>query len=235
MGLREFRRTPILVVLLLVLPPYFVGAFVLLVPETNIPMQIGETTTPVSMTAFAAATMTAVSVAILSGIVGLFLVLTSEAADGRLQLAGYSGLELIVARILTLGAGVVVVSAVAVGVAIQVFEPASLWAFTAITGVLGLTYGVVGVIVGLLFDELGGVYVMLLLPLVDVVLFQNPLASNLPEWREYLPGYYATTALFDTAFGSGVETATTIGTLGYATVLAGLSVLVFSSVMQVES
>lgn len=61
--------------------------------------------------------MTAVSVAILSGIVGLFLVLTSGAADDRLRLAGYDGFELVVARVVTLGVGVALVSAVAVGVA----------------------------------------------------------------------------------------------------------------------
>ena len=235
MGVREFRRTPVLVVLLLVLPAYFVGVFVLLVPETDIPLSVGGTTTTVSMSAYAAAFMTAVAVAILSGIVGLFVVLTSEAADDRLRRAGYSGLELVVARIVTLGAGVAVVTAVAVSVAVQVFQPADLRAFTAVAGLLGITYGVVGVLVGLLFDELGGVYVMLLVPLVDVLLFQNPLASDLPWWNEYLPGHYATAALFDTAFTAGTGIGTIFGAIGYATVLTALSVVVFHHMTQVES
>lgn len=235
MGLREFRRTPALVVLLLVLPGYFIGAFVLLVPETDIPLRIGETTATVSMSAFAAAFMAAVSVAILSGIVGLFLVLTSDAADGRLRLAGYSGLELVAARVGTLGVGVAVVSVVTVGVTFLVFKPAHLWTFTVMTGLLGLTYGVVGVIVGLLFDELGGVYVMLLVPLVDVLLFQNPLASDIPWWADYLPGHYATAALFDTAFTTGAEVGTVLNAVGYATVLTAVSAVVFYRVTRVNS
>jgi hypothetical protein len=233
-GLREFRRTPVLVALLLVLPAYFVGAFVLLVPDVDVPLRLGATTTTVSMTAFAAAFMTAVSVAILSGIVGLFLMQASEAADDRLRLAGYSGLELVLARVLTLGTGVTVVSAVAVGVAVQVFAPASVWGFTALTGVLGITYGVVGVSVGPLFDRLGGVYVMLLVPLVDVLLFQNPLASGVPWWADYLPGHHATAALFEVAFTGSVEPGTVLGAVGYAAVLTGASVAVFSRTSAVE-
>jgi hypothetical protein len=235
MGVREFRRTPALLVLLLVLPAYFVGAFVLLVPETTVPVSLGARTVTVSMPAFAAAFMTAVSVASLSGVVGLFLLSTSEAADERLRLAGYGSRELVVARIVTLGAGVAVVSAVAVGVAHSVFEPANLPAFAAVTGLLGLTYGVVGVVVGLLFDELGGVYVVLLVPLVDVLLFQNPLASGHPGWTDYLPGHFAAAALFDGAFAESVDPGAVLGAVGYATALIALSVAVFHRVTRVES
>ncbi len=224
-----------LLVLLLVLPTYFVGTFVLLVPETAILLTVGETTTTVSMSAFAAAFMTAVAVAILSGIVGLFLALSSRAADDRLRLAGYSSVELVVARIGTLAAGAAVVSVVAVSVAVQIFEPADLWAFTALTGLLGITYGVVGVIVGLLFDRLAGVYVMLLVPLVDVLLFQNPLASEIPDWTVYLPGHYATAALFETAFTDSVGLETILGAIGYATALVALSVVAFHYTTAVES
>lgn len=235
MGIREFRRTPFLVVLLLVLPAYFVGAFVLLVPETDVPLTLGETTTTVSMSAFAATFMTAVGVAILSGIVGLFLVLSSGAADSRLRLAGYGSAELVVARVGTLAVGAAVVSVIAVSVAVQVFEPVHLWAFAALTGLLGVTYGVVGVIVGLLFDRLAGVYVMLLVPLVDVLLFQNPLASDTPGWTVYLPGHYATAALFETAFTDSVGLETVLGALGYATALVGVGVVAFHYITAVES
>ena len=144
-------------------------------------------------------------------------------------------LELVVTRIATLGIGAAVVSAVAVGVAVRVFQPAQLWAFAAVAVLLGLTYGVVGVVVGLLFDELGGVYVMLLVPLVDVLLFQNPLASDLPGWTEYLPGHHATAALFDAAFTATVEVGTVLGAVGYAALLTGLCVVVFGRVVRVES
>lgn len=229
MGIREFYRTPALLAVLLVVPAYLIGAFVFLVPETTVAVTLGETTATVSMSAFATIFETAVSVAILSGIVGLFLSLTADAADDRLRLAGYRDLELIAARLGTLGAGVAVVTAVTVSVVVQVFQPANFVAFTLIVGLLGITYGFVGVLVGRLFDKLGGVYVMLLVPFWDVhfLLFQDMLASEHFWWAEYLPGYYATTALFDAAFTASVEIDTVLGTFGYATVLTVLSVVVF--------
>lgn len=236
MGIRVFYRTPVLVAVLFVLPAYLIGAFVLLVPKTNIPVSLGETTATVSMPAFATVFETAVSVAILSGIVGLFLASSSESADDRLRLAGYSDLELIVARVGTLGAGVVIVTTVTVGVAVQVFQPANFWAFTAVVGLLGITYGVVGILVGLLFDKLGGVYVMLLVPFWDVhfLLFQNTPASGLLWWIEYLPGHYATTVLFQAAFTARVEIGMVLGTTGYATILTVLSVTVFRYISRIR-
>jgi predicted branched-subunit amino acid permease len=73
MGLREFRRMPVLLGLLLFLPAYFVGIFVLLVPDTTVPIPLDGGAVAVAMPAFAAVFMTAVAVAILSGVVGLFL------------------------------------------------------------------------------------------------------------------------------------------------------------------
>lgn len=234
-GLRTLRRTPVLVALLLVLPAYFVGAFVLLVPATDVPLPVGGTTATVRMAAFAAAFMTAVSVAIVSGVLGLFLVRASVAADDRLRLAGYRAVELVVARLVTLAAGTVAVTAVAVAVALQVFEPAALPAFVAVTWLLGVTYGVVGVLVGRLFDRLDGVYVMLLVPMVDVLLFQNPLASDAPGWSALLPGHHATRALFDAAFTGRVGSGSLLSAAGYAAALVAASVVLFHRTTGVDA
>jgi hypothetical protein len=237
MRIREFYRTPVLVAVLLVLPVYLVGVFVLLVPKTNILVTVSEMTATVAMPAFATMFETAVSASILSGVVGLFLALNSEAADDRLRLAGYSHLELIVARIVTLGVGVAVVTAVTIGVATQVFQPANFWAFTAILGSLSITYGVVGVLVGLLFDKLGGVYVMLLVPFWDIhlLLFENTLTSDLLWWTEYLPGYYATAALFDAAFTASVDIGTVLGAIGYGAIFILLSIVTFHTTSRRKS
>lgn len=237
MGIREFYRTPVLVAILLVLPAYLIGAFVFLVPKANVPVNIGETTATVSMSAYATIFETAVSTAILSGIAGLFLSLTSEAADDRLRLAGYSALELIAARVGTLAASIAVVTAITVGVAVQVFQPANVWTFTAIVGLLGVTYGVVGVLVGRLFNKLGGVYVMLFVPFWDshVLLFQNMLAPDLAKWTEYLPGHNATAALFEAAFTASVDIATILDMLGYIAFLTVLSVATFHHTTGVKS
>lgn len=105
----------------------------------------------------------------------------------------------------------------------------------ALTGLLGITYGVVGVIVGLLFDRQTGVYMMLLIPLVDVLLFQNPLASDIPDWTVYLPGHHVTAAMFETAFTDSLGLKTILGAIGYATALVALSLVAFHYSTAVES
>jgi hypothetical protein len=199
MGIREFRRTPVLIALLAFLPAYIIGAFVLLVPDVDVTATIDGTTVTVPMTEFAAAFMTPVTVAILSGIVGLFLIQTSQAADDRLRLAGYGATDLVVSRVGTLGLGTVIVTAVSVLVAVLAFTPESLAPFIIATLLVGLIYGILGVVVGIVIGRLGGVYVMLFAPMVDILMFQNPLATDSPEWTTVLPSQYATNALFEAA------------------------------------
>lgn len=227
MGVREFRRTPALVALLAFLPAYIIGAFVLLVPDDEVPATIDGTAVTVPMTDFAAAFMTPVTVAILSGIVGLFLIRSSQAADDRLRLAGYGATDLVVSRVGTLALGTVVVTATSVLVAVLAFTPESFVPFVAATLLVGLTYGIIGVIVGIVLGRLGGVYVMLFSPMVDVLMFQNPLATDAPEWTRYLPSHFATNALFDAAFTSGIDVWDFGGAVAYATVLIAIGVLVF--------
>jgi hypothetical protein len=209
------------------LPAYIIGVFVLLVPTREVPATIDGAMVTVPMTDFAAAFMTPVTVAILSGIVGLFLVQSSQAADDRLRLAGYGAAELVVSRVGTLGLGTAVVTAASVLVAVVAFTPESLVPFVAATVLVGLTYGILGVVVGILLGRLGGVYVMLFAPMVDVLMFQNPLATESPEWTTLLPSHYATNALFDAAFTSGVDAWDVGGAVAYATVLLALGIVVF--------
>ncbi|WP_436927890.1 hypothetical protein [Halosimplex amylolyticum] len=234
MGVREFRRTPVLLALLAFLPAYIIGAFVLLVPDVDVPATIEGTTVAVPMAEFAAAFMTPVTVAILSGIVGLFLVQTSQAADDRLRLAGYSAADLVVSRVGTLGLGTVVVTAASVLVAALAFTPETIVPFVAATLLVGLTYGILGVVVGIVLGRLGGVYVMLFSPMVDVLMFQNPLATDAPEWTRLLPSHYATNALFDAAFTSSADALDFGAAVAYAAVLLAIGVLVFYQATDVE-
>lgn len=234
MGVREFRRTPVLLALLAFLPAYIIGAFVLLVPDVDVPATIDGTRLTVPMTDFAAAFMTPVTVAILSGIVGLFLVQTSQAADDRLRLAGYTATDLVVSRVGTLGLGIVVVTMASVVVAVFAFTPESTVPFVAATLLVGLTYGILGVVVGIVLGRLGGVYVMLFSPMVDVLLFQNPLATDAPEWTKLLPSHYATNALFDAAFTSSIDVWDFGGAVAYTVALLVIGVLVFYQATDVE-
>jgi hypothetical protein len=217
-GSREFRRTPVLLALLFVLPAYFIGAFVTLVPDRTVPLTVSGDTIRTEMAGFAAAFITPVTVAVLAGIVGLFLMQSSQAADDRLRLAGYRARDLLVARFGLLAIGTLVVTAASLAVALPAFTPELLGWFVAATLLVGLTYGVLGVAVGVVLDRLPGVYVMLFAPMVDVLMFQNPLATDSPGWTTLLPGHFATNVVFDAAFTTTVTLTDIAAAVGYVAV-----------------
>lgn len=227
MSVREFARTPVLLALLAFLPVYMIGVFVWLVPDSTIPLTIDGTTVTAEMAAFAAAFMTPVTVAVLSGIVGLFLMQTSQMADSRLRLAGYHARELVTARVGLLTTGSVIVTGASLTVALLVFTPENVAAFAGAAVLVGVTYGILGVIVGIVLDSLPGVYVMLFAPMVDILMFQNPLATESPTWTTVLPGHFATNALMDAAFTSGASLNDFLAAGGYVFALLSVGAVVF--------
>jgi hypothetical protein len=74
------------------------------------------------------------------------------------------------------------VTAALVLVAVIAFSPESFVLFIAATLLIGLIYGILDVIVGIALGRLGGVCVMLFAPMVDILMFQNPLATETHEW-----------------------------------------------------
>jgi len=233
MGLREFRRTPVLLGLLAVLPVYYIGAFMYIVPDTSLPVTIDGESLRVPLADLIAALMTPLTAGLLAGIVGLFVMQSSKEADGRLRLAGFRSRELIVSRVSLLAAGGLLVSGVSLGVVLLGFTPASIPGFIAGTVLAALTYGVFGVIVGVSVDRLSGVYVMLFAPTVDVLLFQNPMATESPRWVTLLPGYFVTRATMDAAFTTGVDGIQFLGAVGYFAVLLLVGIVVFYRVTDV--
>lgn len=227
MSVREFARTPVLIALLAFLPVYMIGVFVWLVPDSTVPLTIDGARVTVEMSAFAAAFMTPVTVAVLSGIVGLFLMQTSQTADSRLRLAGYQARELVTARVGLLTAGSIIVTGASLSVALVAFTPENITAFAAAAVLTGVTYGILGVIVGIVLDRLPGVYVMLFAPMVDILMFQNPLTTESPTWTTVLPGHFATNALMDAAFTSAGTDTDLLAAGGYVLVLLSVGVVVF--------
>lgn len=227
MSVRKFARTPVLIALLAFLPAYMIGVFVWLVPDSTIPLTIDGTTVTAEMSAFAAAFMTPVTVSVLSGIVGLFLMQTSQMADSRLRLAGYHARELVTARVGLLTAGSVIVTGASLTVALLAFTPENVAAFAGAAVLAGVTYGILGVIVGIVLDSLPGVYVMLFAPMVDILMFQNPLATESPTWTTVLPGHFATSALMDAAFTSGGGLDDFFAAGGYVLALMSVGAIVF--------
>jgi ABC-2 type transport system permease protein len=234
MGLREFRRTPVLLGLLIILPLYFIGGFMSIVPDATLTIPIRGESVRVTLSEFVAALVTPVTAGLLSGIVGLFLMQSSKAADDRLRLAGYRSRDLIVSRVSLLAAGGLVVSAVSLAIVLVGFSPVSILAFVAATALTALIYGVLGVIVGVSLSRLAGVYVMLFLPYLDMLMFQNPMVTDSAAWTKVLPGYFTTKATMDAAFTQGLDIWNFIGAAGYFVVVLIVGVIVFHHVTAVK-
>lgn len=234
MGLREFRRTPVLLGLLFVLPLYFIGGFSNIVPDTMLTVPISGEPVTVTLSEFVAALVTPVTAGLLSGIVGLFLMQSSKAADDRLRLAGYRSRELIVSRVSLLAAGGLMVSAVSLAIVLVGFTPVSIPAFVAAAVLTALIYGVLGVIVGVSLSRLAGVYVMLFAPYVDVLLFQNPMGTDAAWWTKLLPGYFTTKATMDAAFTQGLDVWNFVGAVGYFIAVLVVGIVVFHRITAVE-
>lgn len=207
LGARQFRRTPVLLALLVVLPAYMVGVFTVVAPDDRAVVHLTDGTVRAALTTVLPAFTTPMVAALLSAVAGLFLMQSTADADGRLAVAGYRAGEVVLAR-LALVAGVsLVASAVAVGAALLAFTPKSPAWYAAATVLTALLYGMVGVLVGVLLDRLPGVYLVMFGSVVDLFLFQNPLATDTRAAAELLPGHYPLRLAMDAAFAGRVEPA----------------------------
>jgi ABC-2 type transport system permease protein len=234
MGLRELRRTPVLIGLLIILPLYFIGGFMNIVPNATLTVPISGESVTVTLSEFVAALVTPVTAGLLSGIVGLFLMQSSKRADDRLRLAGYRSRDLIISRVSLLAAGGLIVSAVSLAIVLVGFTPVSIPAFIAATILTALIYGVLGVIIGISLSRLAGVYVMLFAPYVDMLMFQNPMATDAAAWTKLLPGYFTTKATMDAAFTQGLDIWNFVGAAGYFIVVLIVGIVVFHRITTVE-
>jgi len=206
-GLRDYRRNIALWVLLVALPVLFISLSFYITPDEPTPVELTEN--GVTMMSFLSladvhgAIMVPITLAFLAGLSGLFVVQGSLEADARLAIAGFRPREILTSRIGTIVVAALLASAVALGVTAVDFTPES-WGWFAVGSVLvAVTYGMIGVLVGVLFGRLGGLYVMFLVPFVDVGMAQNIMFSAAPPtWGLVLPGRGAVMVLVDGAFTS---------------------------------
>jgi len=233
MGLREYVRTPVLLALLVFLPAYFIAVFTRVMPEQTVPVAVAGETVPVGMKAVVAALMTPMAAALVGGIAGLFLMRSAREADTRLSIVGASVPELLAARGGVLTVAAVVASLVATAVMTVTYVPEHLEWFVAATVLAGLLYGSLGALVGLVFNRLAGVYVLMFGPLLDIFLAQNPLSTETHAVAPYLPGHYPTELAFDAAFTASVDPATLLWGIAYLVGVAALTGLAFRRALQV--
>ena len=202
---RQLRRMPTMWILIIGLPLLFIGASKAVTPEAPTPVETTEdgrrTMQILSMADVHGAVMVSITVGFLASLIGLFVILDSADADRRLALTGYCSAEIVTIRLAVIAIASLVATAVALGVTAVGFEAANWPVFVAANVIVALTYATIGVIVGPLFGRIGGMYLLLVLPFVDVGLAQNAMFDAAPPaWGRFLPAHGAVRVMMDGAF-----------------------------------
>jgi hypothetical protein len=221
-GARELRRTPLLLALLVFAPAYVIYLFTLVAPEGTAVVHIGEEVVRTPLNEAFPAFTTPMTAALLSGITGLFLMHSSAVADSRLVVAGYRAHQVILARLALLVGVAAVATGVSVGVMLTAFDPEQVGWFVLGTGLTALIYGMVGVLAGVLLARITGVYLILFGSMIDLFIFQNPLATDPPDTAQFLPGHYPLRVVMEAGFTGSVELSAIGWTLLY---LGGLTAI----------
>jgi hypothetical protein len=204
--LREMWRRPLLLILLVVVPFFFITRSILqTVPQPRIVPLPGGGEILSNMQDIHGATMASITIAFLAGLSGLFIMQSARDADRRLVIAGFSAVEAIVPRLLLIAAMTGIVVVVSVLVTALSFTPRQWLPFIGGNVLIGLTYGSIGARAGVLFGRIGGTYFMLFLPMIDLGIAQTPMfGDGTPNpWATVLPGFGAGRVLVDASFAPG--------------------------------
>lgn len=202
-GGRDLLRDPLLIGLLILIPIYFIGAWGWIVPDDSVMITVAEGSQDVDVLVtfpeLITAVVTPVTVALVVGITSLFLIQRNRRIDRRLRVVGYRTGEIIVARVGALVTVTVVVIVISLGAMLIHLVPSQPgWFVLALVLSAGI-YGAIGGIVGGFLGRTAGVYLLLFVPMLDIVVVQNPLADA-PAWASYLPGHHPTELAATAAF-----------------------------------
>ena len=208
LGFREQARRPLLLILLVALPFLFITrAIASTVPQPrSVPLPGGDFVLT-NMRDIHGATMTAITVAFLAGICGLFILQSAREADRRLVLAGFAPAEAVIPRLLTLLAATGLIVAVSLAVTAISFQPRDWLPFALANLLVGITYGGIGALAGAVLGRLGGTYLMFFLPMIDLGIAQSPMFGDAEPggWAVLLPGYGPGRVLVEASFASGFD------------------------------
>jgi hypothetical protein len=225
LAFREQLRRPLLIVLLVGLPFFFITRAIAQTEELPRAVLLpGGGTVVTTMRDIHGANMAAITVAFLAGLVGMFTMQSARQADRRLVIAGFRPLEALAPRLLVVGAATALVVAVSVGVTALSFTP-QLWApFVVGNALVGLVYALLGALAGAAVGKVGATYLILFAALLDLGIVQNPMfGSGEPAaWGAALPGYGPARAIVDAAFSADFHAWGALGLgLAWVVVLAG--------------
>jgi len=223
-ALREFLREPVNVALLVALPPLVIVSYGSIM--SSFPELPGMSSSPETLGAVAGTLFVA---AFLPGVIGLFQVISARRADERLSLVGFPRGTLFVARLATVAAASLLTGAIALAVLTTRTDVASLPAAFGTLALVGVLYGLVGMLIGAVLPrELEGSLVLVFVADID-----EALASGIVEtdaaFVQLLPLHYPH-ELFEAAVdGSAMATGDVLATGAYVGVLALVAVGVYTT------
>lgn len=225
---RGFLRERVNVVLLVVLPVALIegfGSAMGLVPDLpfmeTVPANQGRMLGALFSTAF------------VTGLLGLFQIVSAQRADRRLVGTRFSAGTLLATRLATVAGFGLLVAAVSFAVLVASLPlDAPVLAFASLA-LAGVTYGLLGVLIGAVApDELTGSLVLVFVADTDGFLgvgLENPVAIE-----QFFPLHYSQTLFESAALDGAVATENVVGGLVYAGVLGVLVVVAFGQAMRSE-
>jgi hypothetical protein len=199
------RRNRVLWALLLIVPVTFVALAAAQTPTTLLPVSLLDgahhSIALISLRQIHAGEMASIASALLAGVAGLFVVTGSADGDRRLVLAGFRPRQVLAGHLAVIGGAAVLTAAVSLAVSVAFFSP-RLWPeYLGADLLIALTYAMIGVLLGPLVGRLGGLYLLLLLSMVDVGYGQSVMFHPLPPgWGAFLPTRGAGRLLLDGSF-----------------------------------
>ncbi len=233
---RQLRRMPVMWVLIIGLPVAFISASIAVTPDNPTPVELVENGRRgleiVSMADVHGAVMVPITIGFLASLAGLFVIVDSAQADRRLSLTRFRPVEILIVRMVVIATATLVATAVSVAVTAVSFDAVSWPTFVFANVLVGLTYATIGVIVGPLFGRLGGLYLLLVLPFIDIGLAQNAMFDAAPPaWGRFLPAHGAVRVMMDGAFTATFdETGALLLAFGWLVALGAMAVGVFRKV-----
>lgn len=208
LGFREQRRRPLLVILLVFLPFFFITRAI--ARTEAIPRSVGLPGGEAVLTTMRevhGASMVGITVAVLAALAGALIMRSAQSADRRLVVAGFSPLEAVVPRLLLLGAATSVALSVSLVVTSLSFTPRSWAIFVAGNLLVGLTYACIGALAGATLGPLGATYFVLFMAMLGTGILQNPMfGDGTPGGLAFVfPDYGAGRLVVDGAFSASFD------------------------------
>ena len=233
---RQLRRMPVMWILIIGLPVAFILSSIAVTPDDPTPVELVEGgqrgLSIISMADVHGAIMVPITIGLLASLAGLFVILDSAEADRRLSLTRFRPGEILGVRMTVIAAAALVATAVSVAVTAVSFDAVSWPIFIGANVLVALTYATIGVIVGPVFGRLGGLYLLLMVPFLDVGLAQNAMFDAAPPtWGTYMPAHGAVRVMMDGAFTPTFdETGALVLALAWLVGLTAIAAVVFRRV-----